>query len=239
MSETPHRTPAQRRAARVVTATVVASGLALAGGSAYAQARDSSTDRPAPVAAAPAPEPVAETRRRPAAGRRRRPADLLRRRYTYDDAVVLGAQWNLDPFEAKAEAGRKLAAGQTLPVAPGSSPVAEPAPVADDGSAAAVDAFFAAGHDYDDAVALAAVWNVDPFEAKVTAGSDPGRGNPAGGTLNALPRTGFEVELLAPRGRAGSTSPSSWRGAPAGGWSGGSTWTPSPRRRRASARSGT
>ncbi len=40
----------------------------------------------------------------------------------------------------------------------------------DDGSAAAVDAFFAAGHDYDDAVALAAVWNVDPFEAKVTAG---------------------------------------------------------------------
>ncbi|MEZ0163379.1 amidoligase family protein [Kineococcus sp. LSe6-4] len=28
----------------------------------------------------------------------------------------------------------------------------------------------------------------------------PGRGNPAGGPLNVLPRTGFEVELLAPRG---------------------------------------
>ncbi len=170
MSETPHRTAAQRRAARVVTATVVASGLALAGGSAYAQARDSSTDKPAPVSAEASPEPVAEPVAAPV------PADDAARQtyfaagHTYDDAVVLGAQWNLDPFEAKAEAGRKLAAGQTLPLAPGSSPVAEPAPVADDGSAAAVDAFFAAGHDYDDALALAAVWNVDPFEAKVTAG---------------------------------------------------------------------
>ena len=39
-----------------------------------------------------------------------------------------------------------------------------------DDESAAVDVFFAAGYTYDDAVALGTVWNVDPWEAKVTGG---------------------------------------------------------------------
>ncbi|MEZ0494028.1 hypothetical protein AB2L28_17465 [Kineococcus sp. TBRC 1896] len=180
MSGTPNRTPAQRRAARAVTATVVAGGLALAGGSAYAQSRDAGAERPVPVAAAPVAEPVAVPAGEPVA---RDGADDVARQtyfaagYTYDDAVVLGAQWNLDPFEAKAEAGRRLTDGQTLPVAPGSSPVAV------DGSVAAVDAFYAAGYTYDDAVVLGAQWNLDSFEAKAEAG----RRLTAGQTLPVAP----------------------------------------------------
>ena len=86
--------------------------------------------------------------------------------YVWDDAVRLAALWKLaDPSDAKVVAGKKLEAGQTLPVAPNPSNVAaakEPA---------AVDAFFAAGYTYDDAVALAALWKLaDPYAAKVAGG---------------------------------------------------------------------
>lgn len=186
---TPQRTPANRRAARIVTATIVAGGLALAGGTAYANAQ---TAEPAPVGApvgAPAETrvearvaaPISLSAQAPVADLQSDPEQDARTAffdagYTYDDAVALGAQWNLDSWEAKSAAGEKLLAGETLPVAPGSSapaPEVAPAPVdqAEVGAdAAALDAYFGAGYDYDDAVALGALWNVDFFEAKVSAG---------------------------------------------------------------------
>jgi len=90
--------------------------------------------------------------------------------YDYDDAVALAALWGSATVEdAKTRAGEELLAGATLPVAPGSAPPAPgTSPSGDD--ATAVEAFFAAGYDYDDAVALARLWGGDPYEAKVTAG---------------------------------------------------------------------
>lgn len=170
------RTPANRRAARIVTATIVAGGIALAGGTAYANADPEQT--PAAPAAAPA-VPVTNVEPVPAPSVDPDQASrevFFAAGYTYDDAVVLGAQWSQDPWEAKVTGGEKLTAGETLPIAPGSSPTAPSDPgtgtgigVGDDESAA-VDAFFAAGYTYADAVALGTVWNVDPWEAKVTGG---------------------------------------------------------------------
>ncbi|WP_380159231.1 hypothetical protein [Kineococcus sp. R86509] len=166
------RTPANRRAARIVTATIVAGGIALAGGTAYANADPEQA--PAAPAAAPA-VPVTHVDPVPAPSTDPDQASrevFFAAGYTYDDAVVLGAQWSQDPWEAKVTGGEKLTAGETLPIAPGSSPTApsDPGTGVGDDESAAVDAFFAAGYTYDDAVALGTVWNVDPWEAKVTGG---------------------------------------------------------------------
>jgi hypothetical protein len=174
MSDNETRTPANRRAARIVTATIVAGGIALAG-SAYASANSADPD-PVPAvtgSAAGADEPVP-------AGFVDEPVDpdqasrevFFAAGYTYDDAVVLGAQWAQDPWEAKVTGGERLTAGETLPIAPGSSTPAPTDPVAEVPAEeiAAADAFFAAGYTYDDAVALGAVWKVDSWEAKVTGG---------------------------------------------------------------------
>ena len=91
--------------------------------------------------------------------------------YDYDDAYELARIWKIqsDPGAVKAEAGRRLLAGQDLPIEPGSAPAApEPAPGPQD---AAVNAFFAAGYDYADAEELARLWHtVDPYHAKAEAG---------------------------------------------------------------------
>ena len=168
MTDTTTRTPANRRAARIVTATIVAGGLALAGGTAYANADTAKTPAAAP-AAAPVAVPVAAPAADPDQASRE---VFFAAGYTYDDAVVLGAQWSQDPWEAKVTGGEKLAAGETLAIAPGSS---APAPTAPETGApsedtAAVDAFFAAGYTYDDAVTLGTVWKVDAWEAKVSGG---------------------------------------------------------------------
>jgi len=106
--------------------------------------------------------------------------------YDYDDAVALAALWHTASVEdAKTRAGQELTAGATLPIAPGSAPAA-PDPSAPAGSTAdgaAVDAFFAAGYDYADAVTLAGLWGGDPYEAKVSAG----RELLAGATLPVAP----------------------------------------------------
>lgn len=42
--------------------------------------------------------------------------------YSHYDGVALARQWKIaDPFDAEATAGKKLAAGQTLPIKPGST----------------------------------------------------------------------------------------------------------------------
>ena len=85
--------------------------------------------------------------------------------YNYDDAVKLAKLWKLsDPFTAKVEGGERLLAGdKKLPVKPSAPEAAK--------ESSRVNAFFAAGYDYDDAVTLAKLWKKsDPYQAKVEGG---------------------------------------------------------------------
>jgi hypothetical protein len=86
--------------------------------------------------------------------------------YVWDDAVQLAALWKMaDPSDAKVAAGKKLEAGQKLPIAP------KPENVEAAKESAAIAKFFAAGYTYDDAVRLAALWKLkDAHAAKVAAG---------------------------------------------------------------------
>lgn len=89
--------------------------------------------------------------------------------YDYADALVLADIWSGvdDLADVKANAGHKIL--DRLPLPGGVLPFD-----GDQGGAgqqAALDAYFAAGYDYDDAVALARIWGgIDPFDAKVMAG---------------------------------------------------------------------
>jgi len=86
--------------------------------------------------------------------------------YVWDDAVQLAALWKMpDPSDAKVAAGKKLEAGQKLPIQP------KPANVAAAKESAAVDKFYAAGYNYADAVKLATLWKLnDAYAAKVAGG---------------------------------------------------------------------
>ncbi|WP_088285942.1 hypothetical protein [Kineosporia sp. A_224] len=89
--------------------------------------------------------------------------------YDYADALVLADVWSgvADLADVKANAGHKIL--DRLPLPGGVLPF--DGDQADAGQQAALDAFFAAGYDYDDAVALARIWGgIDPFDAKVMAG---------------------------------------------------------------------
>ncbi|GAA3339288.1 hypothetical protein GCM10020358_22530 [Amorphoplanes nipponensis] len=92
--------------------------------------------------------------------------------YDYDDAVRLAVLWRTkdDIGAVKAEAGRRLLAGQTLPIKPTPD---DPTPVDEISPAEQkqLDAYFKAGYNYDDAVKLAKLWKLtDPFRAKVEGG---------------------------------------------------------------------
>ena len=86
--------------------------------------------------------------------------------YQWSDAVKLAKIWHLaDPSDAKVKGGKELLEGKKLPVQP------SPANVAAAKDAAAANAFWNAGYDYDDAVKLAKLWHVsDPSKVKVLAG---------------------------------------------------------------------
>ncbi|WP_432519298.1 hypothetical protein [Kineococcus sp. SYSU DK006] len=95
--------------------------------------------------------------------------------YTMDDAVQLGQLWNVGTYEAKITGGTELLAGRQLPIAPSApgSDGAAAGPATDPAAEVAEerrDAFFTAGYDYDDAVQLARLWNVEPDEAKTMGG---------------------------------------------------------------------
>ena len=63
------------------------------------------------------------------------------------------------------EAGKRLLAGQKLPIKP------DPASARAGLESRRVDAFFGAGYDYDDAVRLAKIWKEkDAYGAKVEGG---------------------------------------------------------------------
>lgn len=89
--------------------------------------------------------------------------------YGYDDAVKLAQLWSMpgdDIGSVKAEAGRRLLAGETLPLQPGPETTGAPS-----GEERDVDAFFSAGYTYDDAVTLSNLWHTeDPYHAKIEGG---------------------------------------------------------------------
>jgi hypothetical protein len=188
---TPPKAFRHRRAA-AIGMSVLASGFALAGGSALlGGAASASAPAPtlspsvaaqvaqaaaAPVAAAvsapissvPAPVVSAPTPQSTQSADDAAIDAFFAAGYTYDDAVTLAKAWgSTDPFETKVAAGRKLEAGEKLPIAPG--PV-DPATAADAAEGAAVDTFFSAGYTYDDAVQLAKIWGGDSYHAKVVGG---------------------------------------------------------------------
>ena len=86
--------------------------------------------------------------------------------YTYEDAVRLAQLWKLDDvYQAKIDAGKKIEAGERLPIKP------QPENVAAAKEARAVEKFFDEGYDYDDAVKLAKLWKLETaYDAKVAGG---------------------------------------------------------------------
>lgn len=85
--------------------------------------------------------------------------------YVYDDAQQLAELWHEsgDVGAVKAEAGGRLLDGETLPVAPSGTPA-----TADD---LALQAYFDAGYDYNDALTLGKMWHEsDPAQVKIDAG---------------------------------------------------------------------
>jgi hypothetical protein len=136
-----------------------------------------------PTAAPTTPSPTTRTAAQRAAQQRNLHA-YFQAGYGYEDAVRLAAIWNVKdkPGTVKAEAGRRLRAGENLPIRP-SRQDADPARTGDPRFTpeflAAVDAFFDAGYDYQDAAKLAVVWNsADVSQAKADAGQRILEGRP-------------------------------------------------------------
>ena len=93
--------------------------------------------------------------------------------YDYDDAVALAKLWKSTAGaigDVKAEAGRRLLAGETLPFA-ATPDDPEPQVSVNPKEEAQRRAYFAAGYDWDDAVKLAEIWKLDdPDQAKAKGG---------------------------------------------------------------------
>jgi hypothetical protein len=120
--------------------------------------------------------------------------------YTYDDAVTLGNLWHdTNTYQVKGEAGQKLLDGQKLPIPPSGPPsssvdvvtgsnakadiarklalksghvtISRLTPLVDSGESPALNAYFGAGYDYPNAVALGQLWNeTDINQIKTEAG---------------------------------------------------------------------
>ncbi|MFI7542077.1 hypothetical protein [Actinoplanes sp. NPDC049599] len=93
--------------------------------------------------------------------------------YDFDDAIKLAALWRSkeDPGAIKAEAGRRLLAGETLPIKPTPNDPGTGGEQISPTEQKRLDAYFAAGFNYDDAVKLAKIWKLaDPYAAKVEGG---------------------------------------------------------------------
>lgn len=87
--------------------------------------------------------------------------------YYLEDAFALAELWDVELMEAKGRAGQMLLDGEPLPVAPGSSlDLTDPETI----SMLEYVAYWDAGYTQEDGEKLAALWDVDVFEAKATAG---------------------------------------------------------------------
>ncbi|HVY10087.1 MAG TPA: hypothetical protein VHB18_08080 [Mycobacteriales bacterium] len=83
--------------------------------------------------------------------------------YTYDDALQLAGIWNVGTYQAKVAGGHQLEKGATLPISPSGHPASA--------DQRALEAYFAAGYGYDNAVALGRIWHeTDVSQVKVEAG---------------------------------------------------------------------
>lgn len=99
--------------------------------------------------------------------------------YDYNNAVALASLWKqTDIGQVKASAGLKLLEGASLPVTPNGTPATP--------SERALNAFFTAGYDYNDAVTLGTLWHeTDIGQVK----ADAGQKLLAGQTLPISPST--------------------------------------------------
>jgi len=139
-----------------VTAAVVVGAVALPGlmGS---TAHDTAVVQPAAGGGAPAAGPSHTTDEEYLA--------FFNAGYDYGDAQQLARLWHAtgDIGAVKADAGGRLLDGETLPVAPSGTPA-----TADD---LALQAYFTAGYDYQDAVNLGKMWHEsDVSQVKIDAG---------------------------------------------------------------------
>jgi hypothetical protein len=91
--------------------------------------------------------------------------------YDYNDAEALAQLWHENDIgQVKAEAGRKLLAGQDLPISP-SGPDSGTATAVTDQQNADLQAYFEAGYDYTDAQQLGQLWkDSDLQQVKLDAG---------------------------------------------------------------------
>lgn len=99
-------------------------------------------------------------------------------KYTYEQLLALAAEWKVDELEAKVQAGQRILANDTSEinaVVGAAGQGAGPAPV---------QAFFASGYSYDDAVELAEEWGTGTYDAKVRASGLIAAGQ--GSTIEAL-----------------------------------------------------
>jgi hypothetical protein len=120
----------------------------------------------APTQSVAAVAPAASTPAKPTAAEMQKDWDAyFAAGLDYDDAVQLAKLWHSkdEIGLVKAEAGRRLLAGETLPV------TATPAEITAAKEARETDAFFAAGYSTTDAATLAHLWHTTPYQAKVQA----------------------------------------------------------------------
>ncbi|UZN03310.1 hypothetical protein [Cellulomonas sp. S1-8] len=87
--------------------------------------------------------------------------------YYMEDAFVLAELWDVPLLEAKGRAGQLLLDEQPVPVAPGSSlDLTDPETI----EMLGMEKYWDGGYTHEDGASLAALWDMDVYEAKATAG---------------------------------------------------------------------
>jgi len=83
--------------------------------------------------------------------------------YGNEEIDALAALWGTDQTQTKSRIGQMLIDGVEVPIAPGSVPSYNP-------GEDQYEAFWAAGYTYEDLLALAELWGLEQFDAKMRAG---------------------------------------------------------------------
>ncbi|MGK5682658.1 hypothetical protein [Actinoplanes sp. URMC 104] len=163
----------RRRGAQIAAGGVLGAGL-IAGGINLPAFLPASNSTATPAAVQPAgPLPSATPSADPVALLEQRVDAYYDAGYGYDDAGRLAKLWKLsddDRVAVKAEAGRRLLLGETLPIKPQpDAPAVEETISPTDQKR--YDAFFGAGYTWTEAEKLARIWHLsDPSKAKLEAG---------------------------------------------------------------------
>lgn len=159
--------PSTRRRKRLVAAGVVATALSVAGTGAAMAANSARAEPEAAAEPAPAVAEVADDEawmaEMPEGFAPEQLDALLAAGYTVEDIDALGALWGTEYVETKVRAGQMLLDGVEVPIAPGSTPSYFP-------NAEDAATFWDAGYTVADSEALAALWGLEIWDAKVRAG---------------------------------------------------------------------